>query len=103
MGKNVAASTPNCAYQFLGSTGSRPPNQFWIETLWTPGTAAMRLQYDCGMGKMSEMRLRVTSRDSLPTRIDAWSVSSTPRSEQKRNRATTTLSTVRDVRTLLRP
>src|SRR5262245_41969239 len=54
------------------------------------------------MGKMSEMRLRVTSRPSLPTLIAESSVSSTPRSAQNRNSAITTLSMVRMVRRLLR-
>src|SRR5262245_25340496 len=49
------------------------------------------------------MRLRVTSRASLPTLIEAFSVSSTPRNPQNRNKATTTLSMVRMVRRLLRP
>src|SRR5262252_4278092 len=102
MGKNVADSTPNCAYQSLGSAAFRPPNQFWNDTDFTPGTAWMRVQYDCGMGKISEMRLRVTSRDSLPTLIAELSVSSTPRSAQNRNSAITTLSMVRIVRRLLR-
>src|SRR5262252_10931541 len=39
----------------------------------------------------------------LPTLMEACSVSSTPRSAQKRNSATTTLSMVRMVRRLLRP
>src|SRR5262245_1632947 len=54
------------------------------------------------MGKMREMRLRVTSRVSLPTLIAESSVSSTPRSAQNRNSAITTLSMVRMVRRLLR-
>src|SRR5262245_10766271 len=52
---------------------------------------------------MSEIALRVTRRASLPTRIDASSVSRTPRSVQNRNSATTTLMVVRNVRILLRP
>src|SRR5690242_19928927 len=52
---------------------------------------------------MSEILLRVTRRVSLPTLIEACSVSSTPRSAQNRNSAIITLSIVRIVRRLLRP
>src|SRR5512145_1374744 len=52
---------------------------------------------------MIDTALRVISRFSLPTRIEAASVSSTPRREQNRNSAIITLSVVSAVRTLLRP
>src|SRR5262245_2596767 len=50
----------------------------------------------------SEILLRTTSRDSLPTLMASWSVSRMPPSVQNRNSATATLAMVRNVRSLFR-
>src|SRR6202022_3251891 len=79
-----------------------PPNQLLQVMRVTPGTCAMRSEYESGSDCVSEMAFRVTMRSAEDASLLAYQAVSTVRRKRKATVVITTPRTVRKARVLLR-